>query len=177
MINNCNPSPLLRQLGAAAIELTILIPFIVFFLIGSADLARITHTLSMRESGLRVGLMTGASLLNKKRDYELRNVDKEVVVPESIKNQMISTAVNEAPSNINFQITSIKCRCPSYDLSEPGNTGNLACNASIIKDCSMLPEIFIEMTASMQIELFFEKFFGLKDLFYFRDKAITLSVR
>lgn len=169
-----------KQKAAAAIEFVIFLPFLVFFLIGSVDFARILQTRILIESGLRAGLTKGVSLLYNKKSSYLRDSDRNVVIPESVTAQMLTAAQNESASNITFQITSIGCRCPTFDLSAPSSPDAIIKSCSgqtTIQSCVMLPEIFMEMSASAEVDLFYGGFFGLPDSFEFQNRTASLAVR
>ena len=159
--------------GSASVEFAILLPFMAFLILGSADIVRIVSMAISLESAVRMGTTAGASLLNQP-GVTITNADNDVVVPTSTINTMRQIAAAEAPDGASINIATY-CRCPPYDSSKPSSSALGACSGvSLIRNCVYGAEVFFEMTATSQLDLFWS-FFGLPGSYQVTRRAVIAA--
>ena len=159
--------------GSASVEFAILLPFMAFLIVGSADIVRIVTTGISLESAVRMGTTAGASLLNQP-GVTITNADKDIGVPTATINTMRQIAAAEAPNGATINVATY-CRCPPYDYSEPGNSALGACmGVNLIRNCVYGAEVFFEMTATSQLDLFWD-FFGLPGSYQITRRALVAA--
>lgn len=146
-----------RACGSTTIELVIFAGFLILTLIAAADFGRLVHSLLNLENAMRAGLAAGIELCG---DDCKPDDEGNIVIPKAgiidIVNKNIIWDVDERPYI--FVITENDlvplCRCPIYDLSEPGDTGLIPCDDSIIQSCKK-PETYLQMTAAVRLNVLF----------------------
>lgn len=164
----------LRQracLGAASLEFLILIPVLLLLLIGGSDLARSTQAVVAVNDSVRIGLTTASLLFNQKdADYKPiyyeRKANGDIEIDQSLINDVTDSVVMAAPSYLNDDDVSVLtplCRCPDYDPTFSASGWVSCVGQSAIQNCSLYPQIKMEVSAETQISYSFSGYFGFPE--------------
>ncbi len=149
--------------GSTTIELVIFSGFLILTLIAAADFGRLVHSLLNLENAMRAGLAAGISLCGV--DYCKPDDDGYIVIPKteikSVVNKNIIWDEEDRPYTFIIADDDIValCRCPKYDGSNPSETGFIRCDNGVCDSdsCTLCekPETYLEMTASVRINVLF----------------------
>jgi hypothetical protein len=162
--------------GAASVELVILLLPILLLLIVGADFARVMHGLVALDSAVRVGVTTGAQLLNQTNEsgdpiYFAEDTDGDITFPADDSGHDVfyyilkAAQADAAPYPMADDDVTISawCRCPEYDPSFRSGGANFGQSSALVANCAndddvlrncetRPPEILLQVTVESQIE-------------------------